>query len=166
MLMLSQTGWPPLQTVACVELVPSRFTISCNQPFLARPELVLFIKIDADFLSGRLTGPLKLIPIWQPFKSKNCRQTPSERFRGQKQCPRVRGAGSIAQSAVDLLYSIVNHRPGGLRSPVHRTGWRGWAGLAGLGWAGLAGLTKCRVQRAGRFRALRPRPSGLWGRSQ
>ena len=129
MLMLSQTGWPPLQTVACVELVLSRFTISCNQPVLARPQLVLFIKIDADFLSGRLTGPLKLIPIWQPFKSKSCHQTPSERFRGQKQCPRVRGAGSIAQSAVDLLYSIVNHRPGGLRSPVHRTGWLGGAGL-------------------------------------
>ena len=62
----------------------------------------------------------------------------------------------------------VFYRPGGLRSSVHRTGWAGLGWLAG--WAGLAGLagwvTKCRMQRAGRFRALRPRPSGLWGRSQ
>ena len=48
-------------------------------------------------------------------------------------------------------------------------GWAGWAGLAGLaGWlAGwLAGVTGVAKGRARRFRTLRPRPAGLWGRSQ
>ena len=39
----------------------------------------------------------------------------------------------------------------------------GWRGGAALGWLG---LQKGRRQRAGIFRALRPRPAGLWGRSQ
>ena len=43
-------------------------------------------------------------------------------------------------------------------------------GWAGLGWAGaglgLAGLQRADLGRAETFRALRPRPSGLWGRSQ
>ena len=51
-------------------------------------------------------------------------------------------------------------RPSGLQrigmSGGHRMGWAGWAGLAG--W--LAGLTGGAKQRAGIFRALRPRPAG------
>ena len=38
-------------------------------------------------------------------------------------------------------------------------------GWAGLGWAG-AGLQSAVMGRAESFCALRPRPSGLWGRSQ
>ena len=40
-------------------------------------------------------------------------------------------------------------------------------GLAGLGWlAGWAGLQRADLSSAESFRALRPRPAGLWGRSQ
>ena len=45
----------------------------------------------------------------------------------------------------------------------HRMGWLGWAGLGWAGWAGLgwlAGVTGAAKQRAGIFRALRPRPAG------
>ena len=45
----------------------------------------------------------------------------------------------------------------------HRMGWLGWAGL---GWAGWAGLQRADLRSADFSHALRPRPSGLWGRSQ
>ena len=45
----------------------------------------------------------------------------------------------------------------------HRMGWLGWAGLGWLGWAG---LQRTDLRSAESFHALRPRPSGLWGRSQ
>ena len=77
---------------------------------------------------------------------------PLERLRRQELSAVAWEARSIERTAADSLHSIVNHRPGRLLSPVHRTGW---AGLAG--W--LAGLAKCRVQRAKRFRALRPCPA-------
>ena len=90
---------------------------------------------------------------------------PLERLRRQELSPVAWEARSIERTAADSLDSIVNHRPGRLLSPVHRTGWAGWLGWLGwLDWLGW--LTKWRVQRAGRFRVLRPRPSGLWGRSQ
>ena len=49
------------------------------------------------------------------------------------------------------------------RSRVAQNGLAGLAGLAGLGWLG---LQRADLGRAEIFRALRPRPAGLWGRSQ
>ena len=67
----------------------------------------------------------------------------------------------VQSSGLQWICCILSPRPAPEARAQNRLGW------AGLGWAGLAGwVTKCRVQRAGRFRALRPRPSGLWGRSQ
>ena len=51
--------------------------------------------------------------------------------------------------------------PGGNEVGCYRMDLAGW--LAGLGWlAGWAGLTEVSKGRAGIFRALRPRPGGLW----
>ena len=57
---------------------------------------------------------------------------PLERFRRQELSPVAWEAGSVQRTAAVSLDSIVNHRPGRLLSPVHRTGW------ARLGWAGWA----------------------------
>ena len=61
---------------------------------------------------------------------------PLERLRRQELSPVALEARSIERTAADSLYSIVNHRPGRLLSPVHRTGWAG-LGWARLGWLGL-----------------------------
>ena len=68
------------------------------------------------------------------------------------------GPGSV-QTTPKSLRSEKYHKflwQGLYLEAAHRTGWL----------AGWAGLTRRRRQRAGRFRALRPRPAGLWGRSQ
>jgi len=48
---------------------------------------------------------------------------PLERFRRQELSPVAWEAGSVQRTAAGSLDSIVNHRPGRLLSPVHRTGW-------------------------------------------
>ena len=67
-------------------------------------------------------------------------------------------AGMKINCFLKQFIGFLSHRRGSGTRAQNRRGWAGWAGL---GW-----LTKFRMQRAGRFRALRPRPSGLWGRSQ
>ena len=72
-------------------------------------------------------------------------------------------AGMKINCFLKQFIGILSPRRGSGTRAQNRRGWLGWL----AGWAGWLGwLTKCRMQRAGRFRALRPRPSGLWGRSQ
>ena len=61
-------------------------------------------------------------------------------------------AGMKINCFLKQFIGFLSHRRGSGTRAQNRLGW--------------AGLTKFRMQRAGRFRALRPRPSGLWGRSQ
>ena len=77
----------------------------------------------------------------------------SPRLRERERLPGGQEARWIERGALDLLYSTAQAGSG---DPTEQAGG---AGGAGLGWTGLAGLTKCRVQRAGRFRTLRPRPA-------
>ena len=75
------------------------------------------------------------------------------------------GGKRARSSGLERISWILSAGCSGLacQGPTEWAGWlAGWAGLAGwLGWLGwLAGVTGRAKQRAGIFRALRPRPAG------
>ena len=69
-------------------------------------------------------------------------------------------AGMKINCFLKQFIGFLSHRRGSGTRAQNRRGCLGWLGWlpGGAGWLGW--LTKCRMQRAGRFRALRPRPAG------